>query len=172
MLWEVDIYPAPGQPDLLGRPISIAAGELGLAPDLKVAAARSYLIQADWDRCQAERVAVELLTDTVVETVIVAQVGDEALNRMPREENTGQGEREQGEGEKGRRGGMRVSLSPLLPRSPSPFLPFFPLPPARPRSTQAGRHGPRGPERDVSDGRFRAEGRGGPHAEEILDRGH
>ena len=125
MLWEVDIYPAPGQPDLLGRPISIAAGELGLAPDLKVAAARSYLIQADWDRCQAERVAVELLTDTVVETVIVAQVGDEALNRMPREENTGQGEGEQGrrgEGEKGRHARLPVSPSPPLPFSLSPLL--------------------------------------------------
>ena len=58
MLWEVDIYPAPGQPDLLGRPISTAAAELGLAADLKVAAARGYLIQADWDRGQAERVAL------------------------------------------------------------------------------------------------------------------
>ena len=64
MLWEVDIYPAPGQPDLLGRPIATAAAELGLAADLKVFAARGYLIQADWDRCQAERVALELLTDT------------------------------------------------------------------------------------------------------------
>jgi len=83
MLWEVDIYPAPGQPDLLGRPISTAAVELGLAADLKVAAARSYLIQAHWDRCQTERVALELLTDTVVEKVIVGQVGDAELSRFP-----------------------------------------------------------------------------------------
>ena len=67
MLWEVDIYPAPGQPDLLGRPISTAAAELGLAAELKVAAARGYLIQADWDRGQAQRVALELLTDSIVE---------------------------------------------------------------------------------------------------------
>ena len=52
MLWEVDIYPAPGQPDLLGRPISTAAAELGLATDLPVSAARGYLIQADWDRAR------------------------------------------------------------------------------------------------------------------------
>ncbi|MGA2257849.1 MAG: phosphoribosylformylglycinamidine synthase subunit PurS, partial [Thermoguttaceae bacterium] len=87
MLWEIDIYPAPGQPDLLGRPVSTAAAELGLAADLQVAAARSYLIQADWDRCQAERVALDLLTDRVVEKLIVAQVGDEELNRIP--ENVG-----------------------------------------------------------------------------------
>jgi phosphoribosylformylglycinamidine synthase subunit PurSL len=83
MLWEVDIYPALGQPDLLGRPVSSAAAELGIAADLKVAAARGYLIQADWDRCQAERVALELLADRVVELAIVAPVGEETLNRMP-----------------------------------------------------------------------------------------
>jgi phosphoribosylformylglycinamidine synthase subunit PurSL len=80
MLWEVDIYPAPGQPDLLGRPISTAAAELGLAADLQVAAARGYLIQADWDRGQVERVARELLTDSIVERAVVAEVGDEVLN--------------------------------------------------------------------------------------------
>ena len=52
MLWEVDIYPAPGQPDLLGRPVSTAAAEPGLAADLQVFAARGYLIQADWDRAR------------------------------------------------------------------------------------------------------------------------
>ena len=83
MLWEVDIYPAPGQPDLLGRPVATAAAELGLADDLAVSAARGYLIQADWDRCQAERVALELLADRVVERVVVAAVGDEELDRIP-----------------------------------------------------------------------------------------
>ncbi len=89
MLWEVDIYPAPGQPDLLGRPIATAAAELGLAADLKVSAARGYLIQADWDRCQAERVALELLTDRVVERVIVAAVGDEELEPASRRKRRG-----------------------------------------------------------------------------------
>ena len=83
MLWEVDIYPAPGQPDLLGRPTATAAAELGLATDLKVAAARGYVISAAWDRCEVERVARELLTDTVVERAIVAAVGDEELNQNP-----------------------------------------------------------------------------------------
>ena len=111
MLWEVDIYPAPGQPDLLGRPIATAAAELGLAADLKVAAARGYLIQADWDRCQAERVALELLTDRIVETAIVAPVGDEELNRMPRREDSGAGRAETGD--------RRVSASPV----PAPCIP-------------------------------------------------
>ena len=83
MLWEVDIHPAPGQPDLLGRPVATAAEELGLAADLKVSAARAYLIQADWDRAQAERVARELLTDRIVERTVVAAVGDGELNQPP-----------------------------------------------------------------------------------------
>ena len=80
MLWEIDIYPAPGQPDLLGRPVSTAAAELGLAHDLKALAARGYLVQADWDRRQVERVAWELLADRIVEKAIVAEVGDEAID--------------------------------------------------------------------------------------------
>ena len=83
MLWEVDIYPAPGQPDLLGRPVATAAAELGLAADLRVLGARGYLIQADWERGQADRVVRELLTDCIVETAVVAEVGNEALTRIP-----------------------------------------------------------------------------------------
>ena len=83
MLWEVDVYPAPGQPDLLGQSATTAAAELGLAAGLRVSAARGYLIQAGWDRAQAERVARELLVDSVVEQAVVAPVGDEALNHPP-----------------------------------------------------------------------------------------
>ncbi len=83
MLWEVDIYPAPGQPDLLGRQVAAAAAELGLAENLQIAAARCYLIQADWQQAQIDRVTLELLTDRVVERAIVAPVGDETLNTFP-----------------------------------------------------------------------------------------
>ena len=69
----------PASPTCWAGPSATAAAELGLAADLKVSAARSYLIQADWDRRQAERVALELLTDTIVERAIVAQVGDAGL---------------------------------------------------------------------------------------------
>src|SRR5689334_21134640 len=83
MLWEIDIYPAPGQADLLGQSVAAAAAELGLAADLKVCAARGYLIQSDWDHCQAERVAQELLTDRVVERAQVAPVGNVELISPP-----------------------------------------------------------------------------------------
>ena len=63
MLWEVDIHPADGQPDLLGRQVAATAAELGLARDLTVAGAVGYLIQGALDRGQVERIARELLAD-------------------------------------------------------------------------------------------------------------
>ncbi len=41
MLWEIDIYPAPGQPDRLGMEVAANAAELGIASGLKV-------IVGDW----------------------------------------------------------------------------------------------------------------------------
>jgi phosphoribosylformylglycinamidine synthase subunit PurSL len=83
MLWEVDVYPAEGQPDLLGRQVAASAAELGLAQNLGVLAARSYLIQGGLDHCQIERIANELLTDRVVEIAVVAPVGNGALAAPP-----------------------------------------------------------------------------------------
>ena len=83
MLWEVDIYPAPGQPDIDALRVAADAADLGLAPRLKVAAARGYLIQGRFDRPQVERLARELLADEVVERFIVAPAGDAALERSP-----------------------------------------------------------------------------------------
>ena len=116
MLWEVDIYPAPGQPDLLGRPIATAAAELGLAADLTVFAARGYLIQADWDLGQAQRVALELLTDTIVERAIVAPVGDQSLNPPPEFADADD------DAETRRRGDAEIAPSPL-PASPCRHVP-------------------------------------------------
>ena len=121
MLWEVDI--CPNEPYVLGRPIAAAAAELGLAPALTVVAVRGYLIQADWDRSQAERVALELLTDRVVERAVVAPVGDEELNRLPESGDAGD------DAETRRRGDAEVPASPRLrvpassgPSSPSSLL--------------------------------------------------
>jgi len=87
MLWEVDIYPAPGQPDLMARRVAAAAVELGLAQDLAVAAARGYLIQGTLDGNEVARIARELLADGVVERTVVAPLGNSAgggaLNRPP-----------------------------------------------------------------------------------------
>jgi phosphoribosylformylglycinamidine synthase len=83
MLWEVDIYPKEGQPNLAARRVAADAADLGLTSDLAVVAAQGYLIQGDMDRAQVLRIAHELLADRVVERTIVAPVGDETLGRPP-----------------------------------------------------------------------------------------
>jgi len=83
MLWEIDIYPAEGQPDLIGDQVAADTADLGLAENLPVAAARGYLVQGPLDRGQVMRIAHELLADRVVERTVVAPVGDAALNEAP-----------------------------------------------------------------------------------------
>jgi phosphoribosylformylglycinamidine synthase len=79
MLWEVDIYPAPGQPDRTASDVRAAAAELGIAPALAVATAHGYLIQGPLDERQIARIAAELLVDGVVERAVIAPVGDPRL---------------------------------------------------------------------------------------------
>jgi len=81
MLWEVDIYPAEGQVDLMAREVAAQAADLGLAEGLTVRSARGYLIQGALDRRQVGRIAERLLADRVVERTVVAPVGDEELSR-------------------------------------------------------------------------------------------
>jgi phosphoribosylformylglycinamidine synthase len=83
MLWEVDIYPVAGQPDLDGLRVAADAADLGLATDLRVTAARGYLLQGRLDRKQVERLARELLADEVVERFVVAPLGDPLLQQPP-----------------------------------------------------------------------------------------
>ena len=83
MLWEIDIYPAEGQPDLIGDQVAADTADMGLAQNLAVTAARGYLVQGSLDRQQVMRIADELLADRVVERTVVAPVGDTALNQPP-----------------------------------------------------------------------------------------
>ena len=84
MLWEIDIYPAAGQPDLLARTASSEAADLGLVKDLSLTAARGYLIEGKLDQQQVTRVAQELLSDSVVERPVVGRVGDIRLSEPPK----------------------------------------------------------------------------------------
>ena len=81
-LWEVDVHPAAGEPDLLARSVAGAAADLGL-PALRVAAARGFLVQGDISRDQIERLSRELLADLVVETPVVGQPGEAVLQDRP-----------------------------------------------------------------------------------------
>ncbi|MCA9154534.1 MAG: phosphoribosylformylglycinamidine synthase subunit PurS, partial [Planctomycetales bacterium] len=86
-LWEVDIYPRAGQPDLAGRRIATEAADLGLSRDLAVQAAHGYLVQGDLSREQIEQLARELLADDVVERTVVAPAGDASLCELPNGES-------------------------------------------------------------------------------------
>lgn len=83
MLWEVDIYPSPGQPDRAGQKVALEAAELHLANNLSVAAASGYLIEGDLDRSQIDRLAANLLADRIVERTQIAPVGDASLQQPP-----------------------------------------------------------------------------------------
>jgi len=82
-LWEVDIYPAKGQPDRAGRDAASDATDLGLDGKLDLHAGRGYLVQGDLSRQQVELLAGDLLADGVVESTVVARIGDDRLNEPP-----------------------------------------------------------------------------------------
>lgn len=88
MLWEIDIYPNPDQPDSVGTALTHEAAELGLGNGVSVAAARGFLIQCDLSAEQVRRLAHELLTDLVVERPVIARVGDAGLVQSPGDYDT------------------------------------------------------------------------------------
>ncbi len=83
MLWEVDIYAAAGQPDLLGREAAQSAVQMGLAGEPAIVGARGYLIEGELSRAEVELLAAELLADAVVERTVIGRIGDHALNTPP-----------------------------------------------------------------------------------------
>ena len=85
MLWEIDIHPAEGQPDRAAERVTSAARELGLASELQASTARGYLVQgAKLERADIERLASELLADSVVERVDIGRVGVAADKKTTR----------------------------------------------------------------------------------------
>ena len=83
MLWEIDIYPAPGQPDRLGMEVATNAAELGIASGLKGASATGYLIQGPLEHAQVERLARELFADGVIERSVMGQIDAPVLSQPP-----------------------------------------------------------------------------------------
>jgi phosphoribosylformylglycinamidine synthase len=77
-LWEIDLHPAPGEPDLIGRSVSAEAADMGLG-SLDVNGARGFLLQGNFDEKQVFTLARELLADLVVERPVIGRVGDERL---------------------------------------------------------------------------------------------
>jgi phosphoribosylformylglycinamidine synthase len=83
-LWQIDIYPADGQVDREGDRTSEEIRELGLGEQVDVIFARSFLVQGNFDRDDAVRLADRLLSDTVTERTVVAIAGQADLNQPPR----------------------------------------------------------------------------------------
>jgi phosphoribosylformylglycinamidine synthase len=77
-LWEIDLHPAAGEPDLIGGPIAAEAADTGLGK-IAVHGARGFLIQGEVSEKQVNLLSRELLADLVVERPVVGRVGDERL---------------------------------------------------------------------------------------------
>jgi phosphoribosylformylglycinamidine synthase II len=84
-LWEIDIYPAEGQPDQSAQTIAEGAGDLGLPDQLTICSAHGYLLEGSVDRADVERLSLELLADDIVERTVIGQIGDAVLNEPPAE---------------------------------------------------------------------------------------
>ncbi len=81
-LWEIDLHPAAGERDLLASAAISQAADLGLG-SFTAAAARGFLLEADFTQAEVELLARELLADLVVEQPLVARVGEAALLTPP-----------------------------------------------------------------------------------------
>ena len=84
-LWQIDIYPAENQVDREALRTSEEISELGLGSEVPVAFARSFLVQGDFVRDQAVKLAETLLCDAITERSVVAIAGQEVLNQPPSE---------------------------------------------------------------------------------------
>ncbi|MDD3468947.1 MAG: phosphoribosylformylglycinamidine synthase subunit PurL [Thermoguttaceae bacterium] len=87
-LWEVDIFPRPGQPDFVaGRVISeirdLQIAGLDTTNDFTVKAGFGYLVQGNLTLEQVQQLASKLFADAVVEVTQVAVVGDSQLVQPP-----------------------------------------------------------------------------------------
>ena len=65
MLWQIDIDPAEGQPDLEGQRVAHDAADLGITTSLEVRTSRGYLLQGDLKETDVKRLADELFADRV-----------------------------------------------------------------------------------------------------------
>ncbi|MEK6233994.1 MAG: hypothetical protein N2C14_04720, partial [Planctomycetales bacterium] len=83
MLWEVDIFPMKGQPDLDGRRVVAEAVELGLPADFTVASASGYLLQGALDAKGVRTLAARLLSDPVSQRTVVGRPDEPTMFATP-----------------------------------------------------------------------------------------
>jgi phosphoribosylformylglycinamidine synthase len=68
MLWHIQIEPAPGQADIHGERLALAALESGLAGSWSIRSARGFLVEGDVSSAELDQAARAVLVDPVVET--------------------------------------------------------------------------------------------------------
>ncbi len=93
MLWEIDIFPAPSQPDFHGRKLAQDAADLGISDKIQAKTAYGYLVQGDLTEEQIKMFADKLLADGVVETTEIHPVlahGPHSLRVPVRQAEPGQ----------------------------------------------------------------------------------
>jgi phosphoribosylformylglycinamidine synthase subunit PurSL len=94
MLWEIDLHPRAGLPDVEADGVAADVIALRLAQKVRVAHARSYLVQGpELSSERIERLARELFADTVVEDYLVGEVTDPRLAAPPARLSEGEGTR-------------------------------------------------------------------------------
>ncbi|MDO4588077.1 MAG: phosphoribosylformylglycinamidine synthase subunit PurS [Planctomycetia bacterium] len=74
MLWEVEIFAAPGYPDVIGNETVADAADLGLSNRLSIHFAHGYLVQGELTQNQVQMLAEKFLADAVVEQFVLHAV--------------------------------------------------------------------------------------------------
>ncbi|NDC53360.1 MAG: phosphoribosylformylglycinamidine synthase subunit PurL [Planctomycetia bacterium] len=83
MLWEVDVSPREADADHAARALVAGAAELGIAGCTRARTVAGWLIEGEFSRADAERLAARLLADPVTESFVLGAVGDPALAAGP-----------------------------------------------------------------------------------------
>ncbi|MDR2115997.1 MAG: phosphoribosylformylglycinamidine synthase [Planctomycetaceae bacterium] len=87
-LWEIDIFPAPAQPDVHGQSVAQDAVDLGLSDkntEVTVKTAYGYLIQGHLDETTVAMLAEKLLADPVVECFQLSLANSTNSKQQPNE---------------------------------------------------------------------------------------
>ncbi len=87
-LWQIDIYPADGEVDREAIRTCEEIAELGLGDDVSVSFAKAFLVQGNFARAEALRLAETLLCDGITERSIVAIAGQDILSQPPGRQTT------------------------------------------------------------------------------------
>jgi phosphoribosylformylglycinamidine synthase II len=76
--WRFEVFNKPAFPDVHGNAVLQEIKELGITSVQAIQSARVFLIEADFDKDFAQRIAQELLTDPVCEQFIIGRSGPPA----------------------------------------------------------------------------------------------